>query len=65
MGLISILKNKLRPAPDGHVAPEEMTVEEATQILANMEVSFDPMSPKERAATIVMQKHMNTQKETE
>lgn len=54
MGLISAIKNKLFPTTNDHVTQEEMTVEKATQILANMEVSFDPISPEERAAALTM-----------
>lgn len=56
MWLISAIKNILRHTPEQTASDTEMTLAEATEILANMDISFAPMDRKERTATLVVMK---------
>lgn len=56
MGLISAIKNIRRHTHEQTASDTEMTLAEATEILANMELSFEPMTRKERTAALIVMK---------
>ena len=65
MGVLEKIKKLLGIKTDAEIEAEkklqkeldEMTVDEAAYILANMEVNFEPPSPKERRAAQILKEN--------